>query len=190
MRPDARFLVPKMRFIVGTASRVNIVVLIVLAVLLGARPAAAQGCDAVVDETGLVDVADVQQALTELDGQADAKVYVFQSVSNNDIDAAADDLIARCFSDGPAGRQADLILIAVSIDDRLTSLEYGFSHNVELGEVIDVIDGMDVTRADEIRDSVINTRFAAGDITGGIVDGLTAIDDSIGPLDTGSGDTG
>ncbi len=99
----------------------------------GAAPgASAQTCDAVVDETSSIDPGEVEAAVADLEGAADAKVYIFDSVPGGDIDAAVEELIARCFADGPSGRQFDLVLIAVSLGDRRTTIQYGGEHNVEL----------------------------------------------------------
>jgi uncharacterized membrane protein YgcG len=125
-------------------------------------------CGAVVDETGSIDVAEVERAVVGLVGAADAKVRVVASVPDGDIDAAVDGLIAACFSDGPGGRQLDLVLITVSLGDRRTSLQYGAEHNVELDDAFD----------DILRD-VINPRLADGDITGAMVAGLEAIGDEL-----------
>lgn len=130
--------------------------------------AAAQACRAVVDETGSIDVAAVEAAVTDLVGAADAKVYIFDSVPGGDIDAAVDELIATCFSDGPQGRQFDLVLIAVSLGDRLTSIQYGGEHNVELGD-----------SEAAIQREVINPRLADGDVTDAMVAGLEAIGDEL-----------
>lgn len=124
---------------------------------------AAQECLDVVDETGRIDVAEVEAAVAAVVG-ADAKVYIYDTVPGGDINAAADELIARCFSDGPQGRQFDLVLIAVALGDRGTTIRYGGAHNAELGE----------TEA-SIQANVINPRLADGDITTAMVDGLEAI---------------
>ncbi len=129
--------------------------------------AGAQECAAVVDETGRIDVAEVEAAAAAVVG-ADARIYVVDSVPDGDIVAAAEQLIANCYSDGPQGRQFDLVLIAVSLGDRVTTIQYGGEHNVELGS----------TEA-EIQADVINPRLADGDITAAMVDGLVAINQEL-----------
>lgn len=146
--------------------------MLLLAALTLAAPfvvgvAGAQDCSAVVDETGNIDVDEVEAAVNAVDG-ADARVYIFESVPGGDITAAADELIANCYSDGPAGRQFDLVLIAVSIGDRQATIQYGGEHNVELGST-----------AAEIRTGVISPRLADGDITAAMVDGLEAINSEL-----------
>lgn len=149
---------------------------LVAAFALGAAPPAhAQSCESVRDESGdRLDVDRVDEAVAALEGRADAVVYVYESVPGGDIEAAADELIATCFSDGPQGRQSDLVLIAVSLGDRLTTIQYGALHNVELGDA-----------ATRIQEGVINPRLADGDVTGAMVAGLEAIGDLLTePTDT------
>lgn len=129
----------------------------------GAGVAGAQECASVADETGRIDVAEVEMAVLGVAG-ADAKVYIFESVPGGDITAAAQELIATCFSDGPLGRQFDLVLIAVSLGDRQTTIQYGGEHNVELSST-----------EVGIQANVIDPRLADGDITRAMVDGLEAI---------------
>ena len=129
--------------------------------------AGAQACRDVVDETGTVDVGQIEIAAAAVVG-ADAKVYIFDSVPGGDIVAAAEELIATCFSDGPEGRQFDLVLIAVSLGDRMTTIQYGGEHNVELGDT-----------EENVRENVINPRLADGDTTRAMLDGLEAINDEL-----------
>lgn len=133
-----------------------------------ASSAGAQQCATVVDEVGSMDVGRVEAAVADLGGAAAAKVYIFESVPGGDIDAASDSLIATCFSDGPDGRQFDLVLIAVSLGDRRTSIQFGGEHNVELGD----------TNA-SIQADVINPRLADGDVTEAMIAGLEAIADAL-----------
>ena len=156
--------------------------MLLLAALTLAAPivvgvAGAQDCSRVVDETDNINVAEVEAAASAVAG-ADARVYIFASVPDGDIAAAADELIAGCYSDGPAGRQFDLVLIAVSIGDRQTTMHYGGEHNVELGS----------TEAG-IQSDVINPRLADGDFTAAMVDGLEAINDEL-SSDPGSATVG
>ena len=141
--------------------------------------AGAQSCQAVVDDTDSIDIGEVEAAAAAVTG-ADAKVYIFSSVPGADIDVAVEELIASCFSDGPQGRQFDLVLIAVSLGDRQTTILFGGEHNVELGRTL----GENEAVFNRIQTDVINPRLAEGDITAAMVDGLEAIDREV------SGDAG
>lgn len=143
---------------------------LVLTTMIGlplGEPVGAQECAAVVDETGQLDVAAVEEAIGDVDG-ADARVYFFESVPGGDIVVAAENVIAACYSDGPAGRQIDLVLIAVSLGDRETTIQYGAEHNVELGG-----------SAQFFVDEVINPRLAEGDVTRAMQAGLAAVADEL-----------
>lgn len=170
----------------GISSRLRAAAIVAAAVVsslsVSVPTVGAQACDDVVDETATIDTAEVRDAVAALAGVADAKVYIFPSVPGGDIETAVEELIARCFSDGPQGRQFDLVLISVSLGDRMTTIQYGGEHNVELGP----------TEASIQRD-IINPRLADGDITGAIVAGLEAIGDelsvgAVAPEGVGSGD--
>ncbi len=124
-----------------------------------------------IDETSSVDVGRVEVAAAQLEGRATGVARVFRSVPDADLEAAVEQVIADCYSDGPDGRQFDLVMIAVSLDDRLTRIDFGGAHNVELG----AIEG-GVAVFERIQTDSINPRLADGDITGGLVAGFDEID--------------
>lgn len=160
-----------MRFVRSTTSALVsacvVAALVIVGVGLAADVAGAKSCERVVDETGQLDIGAVEEAALAVPG-ADARVVFFQSVPGADIEAAVDDVIAACYSDGPEGRQFDLVVIAVSLDDRLTRIAYGGEHVTEL----------DPTQQ-AIQVDTINPQLASGDFTAAMVLGLEAIGDEL-----------
>ncbi len=128
--------------------------------------AQAQGaCDPIDDATGDVDLDAIRAAAQPLEDRgATVVVRAYNSLPNADIDLALDELVAQCFSDGPAGVRANLILVAVAVDDRNTSIRYG-AEWLEL----------DPFEAG-IQEDGMNPNFADGDITGGLAAGLEEIE--------------
>lgn len=138
-----------------------------------ATVAGAQGaCDPIADTTGELDIDSIRTAAQPLEDRgATVIARSYSDVPNGDIDAALDDLIAQCFADGPGGRRANLIVVAVSVGDRQTSLLYGDDWRT--------LDSFEA----EIQDNDMNPRFADGDVTGGLVAGLNEIELVINEVD-------
>jgi hypothetical protein len=146
--------------------------LVALALLVGipltaGTPATAQDdCDALlVDETGELDAGTVVAAAERLEDVALPRVRFYGSVPGGDLAASTEALIERCWP-GPVGAiDPDLVLLAVSLGDRQTTLRWGPSLDPALAG-----------RGDAIRDDVVNPRLAAGDLTRAVVAGLEAIE--------------
>jgi uncharacterized membrane protein YgcG len=143
------------------------VVVVAAAVVAGvAPPAGAQDdCDAVVvDETGQVDRARVEAAAGRLE-RATVRVRLFEATPAG-LDPAVDDLIAACWPGPPGGAQPDLLLLAVSLGDRQSTLRWGAAFDGPL----------DGPTADRILDDALAPRLRDGDPTGAFVAGLAALE--------------
>ncbi len=158
-----------------------------------AVPAAAQdnvSCESVWTDRGDVDVDAIRAAISDLPPEADWVVRAYDDTSSDGIDIVLDDLIAACFADGPSGRQADLVVIAVSVGERETRIVWGGLWDVELSN-----------GAQAVSDGPMADQFRNGDFTAGLVAGLDGtaellrpaidgVDEPSVPLDDGeSGET-
>ncbi len=146
-------------------------------------PAAAQDpldCDeVVVDTSGSVDVDRVQQViLAEAPDGVRFVVRGFDSVPDGDLEAAVDDVVARCFGNDSDGLDPSTIVISVSVNDRVSDLWVGDRWLAAVGVV------------EEIRGDVMGSRFADGEFTEGFVDGITEISNRIDASTAGNGGDG
>ena len=157
-------------------------VLIVGFVGFGARPAAAdEFCDSrVFDESG-GRIGAVRQGLEQAAGTvsnttgADLYVRAMSRVPGGDLDAWQAAAERRCPAWGglSGGRSPNLIVLAVSVDDRKTGIYYGSRWKAALDP-----------SWRSIQDSAMNSRFRQGDVGGGLLQGLVQVAAAIAPVAT------
>jgi hypothetical protein len=137
--------------------------------VVGISAAAAQGVDplecdeAVVDTSGEVDVGLVQSALDLVDPQATVVIRSFDTVPDADLVAAIDEIVVECYGDETAGVQRDVIVLGLSVEDRLSDVLVGSRW------------GVAVSDPDQLRSDVMGLRFSQGDYTGGLVAAIEEI---------------
>lgn len=148
--------------------------LAVTTVLLGAgaghaAPPAEVDCAAiVVDNAGVVDERRVQRAAQPvIDQAADVRVVAFASVPGGDLDEAVTKLQRSCglWSAEDGTLNDNMIVLAVSVQDRRSGLYYGASWSEQL-----------LSSWPRIQARAMNPAFKEGDWTGGMVAGLRAVD--------------
>lgn len=153
---------------------------LVLAVLPSGPAVAAGSCDElVIDQTGLVDVAEVRRAALDVQGHAaEIRVRVYASVPGGDLDAQERADRAECLTwRKPNGKRRDnLIVMSVSIEDRKVGLYYGTAWNRDLRR-----------RWTAIQSQAMSPEFKAGRWTEGLVGGLWATARAIDPMRNPSG---
>ncbi|MGI9596205.1 MAG: hypothetical protein ACR2QK_08595 [Acidimicrobiales bacterium] len=139
--------------------------------LLAIAPAAAQGpldCSrSVVDTSGAVDVAAVEQAIAEANPNVEIVVRSFDRVPQANLVAAIDDIVVSCFGDETDGVRDDVVVLGLSVEDRLSDVLVGARW------------GAAVSDPDQLRSEVMGTRFAEGDYTGGLIAAVEEIDASV-----------
>jgi len=153
----------------GALERVAVSVLVALALLaVAARPVSAReplDCDRpVVDTSGLVDVAAVERAVDQVDPEAVVVVRTFDRVPVADLVAAVDEVVLACFGDPDLGVRAEVIVLGLSIADRLSDVLVGARW------------GVAVPDPDRIRSEVMAAYFTEGDYTGGLLAAIEEID--------------
>ncbi len=133
-----------------------------LGLVVGVPAAGAQEpCDAVWTDSSEVDVAELQAVVADLPPEADWVVRAYVGIPEGGLDSVLTDLVANCFDEGPSGRQADVAIVAVSIDGRETQIFWGGLWEQALGRNAQTI--IDGPMADEFRN---------GDFTAGLAVGL------------------
>ncbi len=155
---------------------------LLLALSLFAVPASAQTdepCDAVWTDSDEVDVADLTEALVDLPPEVDWVVRAYDSLPPAGMDVVVGDLIAKCFSEGPNGRQADLVIVGVSLEARETQIFWGGLWENELRN-----------SAQGVIDGPMAENFRAGDFTGGLIAGLEGTADLLQPSIDAQNDPG
>ncbi len=131
----------------------------------------AQSCDTVVIEGDQVSELEILETIAELSPEAEWVVRVFDdSVPSGELEAELLDVIDACFNDGPQGRQADVVVLGLSIDGRETQVVWGTIWNEEVGAIAQSVVGSSGPMSDEFRD---------GDFTEGMVVGLEAFNDVV-----------
>ncbi len=144
---------------------------LVAGVVHSPSPAAAQSCDTVVIEGDQVDEGTILRTITELSPEAEWVVRVYDdSVPSGELEDELLTVIEQCFADGPQDRQADVVVLGLSIDGRETRVIWGTLWNEEVGPIADATVGTDGPMADSFRD---------GDFTEGMVVGLETFDSEI-----------
>ncbi|MEM7272026.1 MAG: hypothetical protein AAF547_03000 [Actinomycetota bacterium] len=118
---------------------------------------------AVVDTSGVVDVAQVVAAISEVDPRATVIVRAFDAVPDGDLPAAIDDVVATCFGDENAGVRPDVIVLGLSVGDAMSDVLVGSDW------------GAAVSDPEELRSEVMGRPFSVGDFTGGLVDAVDRI---------------
>lgn len=153
-------------------SALAVSVLAIALVLIGAGPTAAQDpfdCDvAVVDTSGQVDVAAVDQAWARIDRSrigvdANVLVRVWDVVPGADLAASVDEVVAACVGDPDLGIAADAIILGLSVRDGQSDVLVGGAWSAAVPD------------ADALRTQVMGPPLTEGDITGGLVAALDAI---------------
>lgn len=149
-----------------------------------AAPATAARCAAVVAPGApeLVDDPQVDAALETL--RADGAVpwvRVWASVPDADLEAAVRAAAAGCtgVAGRPSGLAADVVVLAVSLDDRLSGFYYGRTWAAALAD----------TWQDDLG-SDVDPLLAAGDVTGAVVAGLEVLDGRVAGTGTTVADAG
>ena len=143
---------------------------LVVVLTLWSTPVAAQSPDdcsvPVIDTSGSVDVARVEEAILTVDPAATVVVRSFEEVPDADLVAAIDEIVIECFSSDD-GVRADVIVLGLSIRDGLSDVLIG-------GRWSGVI-----TDPDRLRTETMGEPFAAADYTGGLVAAINQIADEI-----------
>ena len=142
-------------------------------------PVAAPGAEDLVDDP------QVDAALETL--RADGVVpwvRVWRTVPDADLEAAVRAAAKGCtgIAGRPSGLAADVVVLAVSLDDRLSGTYFGRTWEGALAD----------TWQDDLG-SDVNPLLAAGDVTGAVVAGLEAVDGRVtgtGPVTSGAGSVG
>ena len=163
------------------AQKFSAVFLLLVLVLLAipANPTHAQGtCDPIVDTTDELDIEIIRDFAQPLEDRgATVVVRSFDFTDSGDLDATIEALVDQCFADGPGNKRANLILVAMSVNDRSTNITYGDDWTEIKASLADI-------QADDM-----NPNFAAGDITAGFSAGLAEIEavinDVNGPAEPG-----
>ncbi len=152
-----------------------------LGIVLGASTVSAQGgfdCDSpVVDDGAEIDVDQVVEAINQTSN--DGPIYIvrsFDTVPDGDLDGYIDELVAACFTASDGEIVDETILLAVSRGDRLSLVEVGDTWGRPIPG----------SEQDRIRSEVMSPKFADGDFTGGLVDGIFAADQLLGDVVGGS----
>ncbi|HSV40986.1 MAG TPA: TPM domain-containing protein [Nocardioidaceae bacterium] len=152
--------------------------------LLPAAPAAAvepASCTSlVIDGARVLDVPKVRRAALAVQREAaDIRVRSYTSVLDGDLDAQIEREQEACPSwrDLDGSRRDNLIVLAVSVEDRRVGLYYGRVWDGELGD-----------RWPGIQAHTINPHFKAGRYTEGFVAGLRVVAREINPLRHPSGE--
>lgn len=140
---------------------------IAISLWFSASPAAGQEpldcARPVVDTSGLVDVAAVESALASVDPEATVVVRSYGSVPQANLVAAIDDVVVTCFGDGDDGVRADVVVLGLAVEDRLSDVLVGARW------------GAAVSDPARLRSEVMGPRFADGDYTGGLVAAIEEI---------------
>lgn len=151
---------------VGTALFVS-----VMSVLAFAGPAVAQDpldCSQnVIDTSGEVDVAAVQEAIESGPSAVNIIVRSFAEVPGADLVSAIDDVVITCFGDGTSGVQADVVVLGHSVGDRLSDVLVGSA----LRDA--------VPNPDQLRVDAMGSRFVDGDFTGGFIAAIEEINSGV-----------
>ncbi len=134
--------------------------------VVGAGQVAAQtvACSqSVTDTSGVIDVGDVVSAVAEIDSEVTVVVRGYDRVPNADLIAAVDELVLECFADEQDGIRGDVIVLAVSVEDRLSDVVIGRRWQPAIPDPV------------ELRVDVMGPFFSEDDFTGGLVAGLEEI---------------
>ncbi len=125
-------------------------------------------CSALVLDPGHhVETAQVTKAAKKVQDQsADIRVRVIDSVPDGNLDAYVRGLTKQCgtWQDAHGGVKNNLVVLALDVGDHKTGLYYG-----------DTFDSILDHQWTGIQAEAMNPRFKAGDLTGGLVAGLTRI---------------
>ncbi len=165
-----RVAVPAARAVAPIAAAVAVAALVLTVVLAG--PVLAQDpfdcADPVVDLSGAVDVDAVDAAWAAIDRSrigADATVLVrvWDTVPDEDLAAAVDEVVAVCAGDPALGIAADAVMLGLSVGDGRSDVLVGGAWSLAAPDV------------DGLRTEVMGPPLAAGDVTGGLVAALDAL---------------
>lgn len=140
----------------------------------GSAAAADRSCDALVIDHAdvLTDRRVVDAAQRVVDHAADVRVVTYTSVPGGNLDKYMVHEKDRCVSwqgRGPRWKN-NLVVLAVSVDDRRSGLYYANTFESDLGRAWP-----------RIQAERMNPRFARDDFTGGMVAALTALEAAIDP---------
>jgi hypothetical protein len=142
--------------------------------LLLAAPALAQGQFILEDPGGNLDASAVRAAARPLINNGATVAVYFVDGPYGSFDAAGDDFVERMIDSGIARGDgallSNVIAIYVSLGDRYSEIVYGD----QWSDALRVNDNADLIRNDQL-----NPGLSDGDFTGGVVDGLTAINAAI-----------
>ncbi|MEL6981623.1 MAG: hypothetical protein AAFO29_04280, partial [Actinomycetota bacterium] len=156
----------------GVVAAVLALLLSFALVIVQAGPALAQDpfdCDiAVVDTSGEVDVARVEQAWSGIDRarigvDADVLVRVWDVVPGADLAGSVDEVVATCVGDPDLGIAADAIVLGLSVRDGQSDVLVGGAWTAAVPD------------ADVLRTQVMGPPLSDGDLTGGLVAALDFI---------------
>jgi uncharacterized membrane protein YgcG len=145
------------------------VALVGAAVPASALPARAGGCDTVVVDGArmLGDGKDVRRAAAALAAHhATVRVRTYPSVPDGDLDAAIAAETSRCASwhDPDGRRRADLLVLAVSLEDRHTGVYYGTGWTAALDD-----------HQEAVQTSTVNPLLRRGKYSAAVTGGLTSL---------------
>lgn len=118
----------------------------------------------VVDTSGSLDVVAMEEAIAAANPAVTIVIRGYDSVPGADLVGAVNDVVVSCFSDDQDGVRQDVIMLGLSIDDRLSDVLVGSGW------------GVAVPDPDLLRTEVMGTRFAEGQFTEGLLDAIEEID--------------
>ncbi len=155
----------------GLALASTMAIFVVLVLFGFAGPAGGQDpgdCSrSVVDTSGQVDVVAVEQAIAGSNQDVTIVVRSFARVDDANLVAAIDDIVVSCFGDDADGVRPDVVVLGLSVDDRLSDVLVGSRW------------GAAVPDPDRIRSDVMGARFADGDYTGGLIAAVEEIGQAV-----------
>ncbi len=156
------------RRLAGRVAAVGVIAGVTVAGALGGGvPAAAQPAvdcsQSVTDSSGVIDVGAVVAAVARIDPEVTVVVRVYARVPDADLVATVDELVIECFANEQDGVRPDVIVLAVSVEDRQSDVVIGRRWQVAIPEPV------------ALRVDVMGRFFSDDDFTGGLVAGLEEI---------------
>ncbi len=150
---------------------VALVVSLGVVVMAAVVPASAQDpldcSQLVVDSSGTLDVPAIEEAIAAADPAVTIVVRGYGSVPGADLVGAIDEVVINCFGDGETGVREDVVMLGLSVDDRLSDVLVGAEWGVAVAD------------PDRLRTEVMGQRFAEGEFTAGLLDAISEIDQGV-----------
>lgn len=115
------------------------------------------------DSSGVIGLGEVVRAIALIDPEVTVVVRGYDRVPNADLVATVDELVIECFADEQSGIRSDVIVLAVSVGDRLSDVVIGGRWRPAIPE------------PDDLRVDIMGPFFSDDDFTGGLVAGLEAV---------------